>query len=154
MRKIILSAAAALAICGAGVALAQPGPMGFGGGWGHHEGLEILHKLELTEAQQAQVKSIMKDGFQADRPLMDQIHGLREQMASRILAPGQVSADQFGTEMGQIAQIEQQLAQNRLAIVLKVRALLTPEQLTKAADLHTKLAALHAQARQVMGEPD
>jgi hypothetical protein len=40
-----------------------------------------------------------------------------------------------------------------LKVVLQVRGLLTPDQLAKAADVKTKMRALRAQMRELLGEP-
>jgi hypothetical protein len=44
--------------------------------------------------------------------------------------------------------------QEGLAVALEVRNLLTPEQLAKAAELHTKMKTLRAEMRGVMEDKE
>jgi Spy/CpxP family protein refolding chaperone len=145
IRQILIAAAATCAIS-AGAAIAHPE----GGGWGHGEGMEILHSLNLTDAQKEQVHGIEKAAWAQARPIMEQMHAVHEQLATALLASGNVTADQLAPMVTQEEQLRTQMDQMHLNTVLQVRALLTPEQLAQAGAVHQKLAALHDQEHAVI----
>jgi Spy/CpxP family protein refolding chaperone len=117
IRNTLLSAAAALALT-ASIAVAHEDHHG---GPGMGEGMEILHSLNLTDAQKEQVHGIERTAWAQARPIMMQMHAVHEQLANAVL----------GT-------------------VLQIRALLTPEQVEQASTMHQKLAALHEQEHAIM----
>jgi len=148
--KFTLAARAALAACMisvGGLAVAQPMEMG---PWHHGmDDMEFLHGLNLTAAQKTQAHTILKSAFATNRPLMEQMHTLREQHINLLLTPGSTEA-QIAAVVKQEEGVRNELDAKRLAIALQLRALLTPQQLSQAADLHSKLEALHEQERQTI----
>ncbi len=114
----------------------------------------LLRHANLTAAQDKQVHQLMEDSFTQCRPLMKQLRTLHEQMADKLLNPGKLSASDFTTMQTQENNLRNQLDAQMLATALKIRGLLTPDQLSKVADLHTKLKALHAQAEALLGDDD
>jgi Spy/CpxP family protein refolding chaperone len=143
-RHIIMAAASSCALAATG-ALAHPGGDFHGG-----EGMEILHSLNLTDAQKDQAHQIEHAAWAQARPVMEQMHAVHEQLATAMLAPGAVTADTLAPMVTQEQQLRAQLDSMRLNTALQIRALLTPEQLTEAAVTHQKLAALHEQEHAVM----
>lgn len=139
-----LTAMALAGVISAGAA-AQPGP-----GWHHLEGMEVLHGLSLTGAQQGQVHAIIKHAWEQAKPLRKKMRALHEQMADQLLAEGSASAEQLAPLVQQSEQLRGQLDQIHVDTMVKIRALLTPEQVTRAADLHKKLSQLHEQERQLV----
>ena len=146
IRNVILSAAAALALT-ASLAVAHEGGHG---GPGMGEGMEILHSLNLTDSQKEQVHGIEKTAWAQARPIMTQMRAVHEQLANALLTPGPVTADQLAPMVTQEEQLRAQMDQMHLSTVLQIRALLTPEQITQAATMHQKLAALHDQEHAVL----
>jgi Spy/CpxP family protein refolding chaperone len=138
-------------------ALAAPGEHGPGGpgGCGGPMAMPmmmILRHVNLTADQESQVHQIMQAGFTQNQPLMDQLHSTREAIADKLLTTGTVSAADLTPLQAQEAKIHQQLAQNMMATALKIRGVLTPDQLTQAATLHGKIKALDDQMRALMGD--
>jgi Spy/CpxP family protein refolding chaperone len=153
--KQTLIAAAAAGALSAGAAMAQP----MEGGWHHGgpgggEGMELLHSINLTDAQKQQAHEIEHAAWAQAKPIMQQMRAVHEQLETAMLAPGSVTADQLSPLVTQEEQLKSQLDQQHLNTVLQIRALLTPEQLTQAAATHQKLAALHEQEHAVMHASD
>jgi Spy/CpxP family protein refolding chaperone len=118
------------------------------------EGMEILHSLNLTDAQKEQAHRIEHAAWGQARPIMEQMHAVHEQMASALLGSGAVSAEQLAPLLTQEEQYRTQLDQIHLNAMVQVRALLTPEQVGQAAATHQKLEALHEQERAVLHGED
>ncbi len=149
---------ASIALAFAGTASAQMMPgMGMGMGMmdmpmGHHlEAMEMLHGLDLTPDQRGHVHDIIHGAFDQARPLLEKMRTLRGQLEDAMLASGNVTEDQLKPLMQQKEQLRTQLDQIRLEAMLKVRAVLTPQQIAHAAELHRKLADLRAQERAILG---
>ncbi len=147
-RHLIVAAAAACALS-AGAAMAHPG-----GDWHGGEGMEILHSINLTDAQKEQARSIEKASWAQNKPLMEQMHAVHEQIATAMLASGTVTADQLAPLVTQEEQLRSQLDSARINTMLQIRALLTPDQLAQAAATHAKLAALHEQEHAIVHASD
>jgi Spy/CpxP family protein refolding chaperone len=147
LRHLTIAAAATCALTAAGVAAAQPM------GW-HHGGpgggdMEFLHGLNLTDAQKDQAKTIEKSAWAQAKPLMEQLHTLHEQFITTLLTAGSTQVQAAAIQQ-QEESVRAQLDTDRLGTALQLRALLTPEQLSQAADLHSKLEALHQQEHDVI----
>lgn len=151
-KRTMIAAAACLTLAST-VAMAQPMPgMGGHGMEMGRPGMMMLEGLNLTDAQKQAAQEIIHGSWQQARPLMQQLRGVRQQFAGQLLAPGSVTAAQFAPLMQQEQALRAQLDTQRLDTALKLRALLTPEQLAQAATKRDKLVALHAQMRDVMHE--
>jgi Spy/CpxP family protein refolding chaperone len=111
--------------------------------------MEIMHQLNLTDAQKQQAHTIMEGAWARAKPVMDQMHSVHEQLAAQFLTSGTTAA-QLEPLVRQEEQLRAKLDSEHLNIALQVRNLLTPDQLAQAATLHTKLSALHEQEHEVM----
>lgn len=157
LRKILLTACLAVMASAPIAALAQPmgpggpGPVMIGAGPMPMPLMMIMRHLNLTSDQQAKVHQLMDANFAQSQPLMKQLHTIHDQMADMLMSTGSVSASDLAPLQQQEAQIHQQLDQQMMATALQIRGLLTPDQLSQAADLHTKLKALRAQMDALMG---
>ncbi len=73
----------------------------------------------------------------ADRSAMGdtfgQLHQAKKNLANLLLGPQDVQAAAVSKQLAQIAQLKQELAQHETGTVLAIRAILTPDQLAKAA---------------------
>ena len=148
VKQTLVATVAACALVG-GVALAQPRGEQHGS-WHGGEGMEILHSLNLTDAQKEQAHSIEKAAWGQAKPIMEQMHAVHEQMANALLGSGTVTTEQLSPMVTQEEQYRTQLDQIHINAMVQVRALLTPEQVTQAAAMHQKLEALHEQEREVL----
>jgi protein CpxP len=146
MRKnIVFGAVLSGAMLLAGAAIAQPH-----GEWGHGP-MEFLHGLNLSEAQQAQVQQIFKNGFETIKPLMEKLHAAHEAEVNQVLGAGDVTAASLAPAIAQEETLRAQLDQAHVATMLQIRAVLTPEQLAAAAAKHAQIEQLHEQEHALMG---
>jgi protein CpxP len=135
------------------------GMMGHGGGMGHGGMMGMsplplfLRAANLTSAQQAQIKQILHDNRTNLHTQFEQMHTAREALAAKLFSSGPVAASDLATETQQISQAQQQMLQNELNVALQVRAILTPAQLQKVAQVHQQFESLHQQMRALMGPP-
>jgi protein CpxP len=90
----------------------------------------LVRHLALTDAQRAEIRSIVRQTADANAALRDQLHSLRQQERDAIRA-GKSEAE-LRTLAESAAPIMAQLHANRLATRAKIYALLTPEQKQKA----------------------
>lgn len=132
--KISLATLAIL-VAGIAVAVAQ-GPMhhgGFGGPEHHMMGF-LTRQLDLTEAQQAQVKDIFAKEKPTIGPLMMQKGQLHQQLMQEAISstsnPTKIQA--LAAQQG---QLETALAVEHAKIASQVYNILTPDQKTKAQTL-------------------
>lgn len=140
----------------AGPAFAQQGG-GFGWqGMGHGSGLYmslplLVKGVELTEAQQAQVKQIVGAHQVQFRALLAQLRSAHGQLGEKLYAPGPLKADDVAPLVQQIGQLRGQLSQEALQVALEIRAVLTPEQLARAEQIQHKLKDLRSEMRSLLG---
>jgi Spy/CpxP family protein refolding chaperone len=145
LRQLLIAAAAAGAL-GAVGASAQP----MGPEFHHGGGMEFLHGLNLTDAQKAQMQQIHKAGWAQMKPIMTQMRSVHEQIVNRMLAAGDVTAEDLAPLVTQEEALRNQMDSLHLSQTLQMRSVLTREQLAQAATTHTKIEALHAQEHAVM----
>lgn len=150
MRKNLflgLALSSALAVGSFAVAAqGAPGPGG-PGGWGHHggrHGMMDLHKLNLSDAQKASIKQIMKSSFGQNK---SQFQALRQQRqafeAMNPTDPGYQSA------AASLAQAEGAATTARVQQMANVRAqiyaVLTPAQQSQLASMKAQQQARRQQ---------
>ena len=139
---VIWGAAATIAVGGfAAVAHAQ-GPGGGGhpgfGGMGHGLlGGMIKHALNLTDAQQEQIKAITTSAFENNQALRTQLKAAHDTERAAI------KAGKSDAELAQLAQsyapLHTQLHATRLQTEAKIYKVLTPEQRAKADEIRGKM---------------
>jgi Spy/CpxP family protein refolding chaperone len=155
---ILLAAVAILVGLGTATVQAQPmGPPGMGGPrMGHmmppgDSPAMLLHLIlkqaNLTADQRAQVRKIMEADHQSLRTLFTQLQAANKQLADKLLAPGKVQAADLAPQVQQITQLRQQLMEQGVKTALAVRAVLTPEQLAKVAQMKDRVEKLQAEMR-------
>ncbi len=150
----VVIAASLLAACVAPPrAQAQAPP--YGGGWrgdGGALGLPaLLRSVNLTPDQQSQVQAILSSRRAAARSIIQQLRQAQEELADKLVAPGQLQMSDLQPQLQQISRLREQLLQNSAQATLEIRALLTPDQLTKAAEVKDKLRQLRSEMRQLLG---
>jgi Spy/CpxP family protein refolding chaperone len=107
----------------------------------------VLKGIELTDAQEKQVRDIMTAHRATFRTLFSALQVAHQEVADKLFAPGEVQAEDLTTPMQRVAQLREQLMQEGLKVALAVRGILTPEQLAKAAEIKERMRALHAEMR-------
>lgn len=125
--------------------IARPGMRGHGAGFGeHHGGVLGLHllgrldhvkeKLDLSDAQVDQLKTIFRETHDQNEPYRDQMKGgLHDVMTTLLADPNNTGAAQ--AILDRQAAAEKAMKQNVLAATSKALNVLTPEQRTKLAQL-------------------
>ena|SRR5581483_895135 len=138
----ILAATLAILVAGAAVALSQNaaghmrhhgGPFGFE----HHIIGFLTEKLDLTDAQQAQVKDILAKEKPSLQPLMAQVDQSRAQIM-REATSGSFDEAKVRAIASQQSQAETELSVAHARIASQIFNLLTPEQKTKALEMLQK----------------
>ena len=121
------------------------------GGWGGGLMLGVpLHSLNLTPDQRTQVQSILSTYRSSARPIIQQLRQAQSGLGDKLLAPGQLPAADLQSQLQQISQLRTQLLQLSAQATLEVRNLLTPDQLSAAAQTKDKLRDLRSQIRQLL----
>lgn len=117
------------------------------GMWGGQHRLAFLtQQLNLTDAQQAAAKDIFAQARTESQPIMDQLKQGHEAVAAAVKA-GKSDAEltqlsqQQGVLMGQLAAVHTKA-------MARFYAQLTPDQKTKADQLHEQMKARFQQFRQ------
>src|SRR5215471_4356762 len=133
-KKLFIVIAIVLAVAaGLTVSVAAQGPHGR---FGHHEGWMLRHmtkELNLTEAQQTQIKGILAAEKSKIQPLMKQLHDNR--IAANSNFTGNFDEAQVRAQANQQAQIMSDLMVERAREKSQIYAVLTPEQQAKAKQL-------------------
>src|SRR5437870_3622636 len=149
---VILTALAGLASASA-PAGAQPGAYVHGPGAGGGDGAMMLPLLlrgaNLTPEQDAKVRELLAARRAASRALVAQLHQAQEELADKLFAPGLLKEADLQPQLQKIAQIREQLMQESARVALEVRALLTPEQLGRAAQVKDRMRQLQSEMRQL-----
>jgi periplasmic protein CpxP/Spy len=137
---LVLAAAAGLATA----ALAQGH-----GRFGHHKGWmlqRMTRELNLTEAQQAQIKSILQTEHARIQPLKQQLR--QNQQAQGTPTTGAFDEAQARAFAGKQAQIMSDLIVEKQRTKSQIYAVLTPDQRTKAQELMQEREQRRLQHRQ------
>lgn len=114
----------------------------------------VLNHAGLTSAQSDQVHKIMEADHDALRALFNQLQAANDDLASKLFAAGNVQAADLAPQVQRITQLRQQLMEQGLKTTLAIRAVLKPEQLTKVAQLKTRMDKLQAEMRSIMDSKD
>lgn len=112
----------------------------------------VLKGIDLTEAQEKQVRAIMQTHRATLRTLFGELKTAQEEVADRLFAPGDVRAEDLTGQLQRVSQLREQLMQEGLKVALEVRAILTSEQLAKAAEIKTRMRSLHSEMRDLFRE--
>lgn len=130
-----VSAVLALALL-AGVAVAQGAHRQAGDFFGPRLG-NMSDVLDLTDAQQAQIKQIFQSGKSAVKPLWQQEHQSHEAMM-QLITSGKFDQGTAQNIANQEAQIHAQLEVQHAQLAAQAYQVLTPEQKTKLAQVLAK----------------
>ena len=112
----------------------------------------LLRGADLTDQQKTQIKTIMAAHRGTLRPLFQQLRTAHEELATKLLAPGDIQTGDLTPQLQQIARLREQLSQEGLAVMLEVRKVLTAEQLAKAAQRRERMQALRQEMQGLFNE--
>ena len=111
----------------------------------------LLFSGDLTDEQHEKVHEIMKGNRQTIAGLFAQLRTANDELAAKLLAPGTVAKADLQPTLDRIASIRQQLLDQGAKVALEVRALMTAEQIAKAAQVHERLEQLDEEKRKLLG---
>jgi protein CpxP len=156
-KRMLAVLAFGVALLLAGAAVAQHGPggpghgsFGFGGG-GHMLGF-FSDYLDLTTAQQDQIKTIMEKEKPAVQPLMQQMGQYHSQLA-QLAQSGTFDEAKVRAIATQQAQTQVELTVQHTRIMSEMVQVLTADQKTKLASLMAKHEKRMQEHMQHMGPP-
>lgn len=150
--KTYFAAMAALCIGISAPAFAQEhGHFGHGG---MMEIRSLLKAANLTPDQKTQVHQIMQSSRAENKALFTQMKALHEQLADKLASAGPVSVSDLTAIHAQIAQLRSQLDVQMAQNAIKVRAILTADQLRQVSATHEQLKSLRAQMKALTPEED
>lgn len=112
----------------------------------------LLRSAELTADQQAKVREIIAAHRATARPIVAELRQAQADLADRLFAPGALQEADLAAPLQQIAQLRGQLLQQSARVAVEVRALLTPEQLAKAAQVKDRMRTLQTEMQQLLRE--
>jgi Spy/CpxP family protein refolding chaperone len=141
------------ALLAATLAPAAAGAQGWGGGGRGGGALmlpALLRSANLTADQQTKMHDILKARRTAARPLVASLRQAQQDLADKLLAAGTVSVADVQPQLDRINQLRGQLLQNSAQAALDIRAILTADQIAKAADTKDKLRQLHQEIHQLL----
>jgi Spy/CpxP family protein refolding chaperone len=113
----------------------------------------MIRAANLSPEQQAKVRGILATHRAATRPLIEQLRQAQQELGAKLLAPGSLQPADLQPQLARIGQLRDQLAQDSAQAALDVRAVLTPEQLARAAHTKERLSQLREEMRQLMPPP-
>ncbi len=170
MSPVLRLLVAAVALTWAGAAAAQPpgpppglppggpfrimigdGPMGGGDGPGSVLPM-MLHASNMTPEQEQQVRAIMTADRSRLRSLFGQIDQANDALAAKLVGSAPVDAASLAPEVERIAALRGELLKQGLQSALAIRAVLTPEQLERAAKKRARMITLQKEMRELMDE--
>ena len=125
------------------------GPGGHRGGGGGAFGWPVLRAVGLDDAQKAQIRQIFTTHRPQLQSLRQQLMTAQGQVRDKLLSPTPPTA----ADIVPINQLRDQLAQERLAMALEIRNVLTPDQLAKAAQIRQQMKQLRQQMRDLTKPP-
>ena len=152
---LVLFAPAALAQGHLGPPPGGPGGHGGPGGpgeMGHY--LMLLHNLSLTAAQQDSLRSLVDAQRSQVGPLLDALRTGHDNLNAKLYAAGSgPSLSELTSETSQLSQLHAQIDLSELQTLLKIRALLTSDQLSQLSSLHHQLESLRQQTDALLKPP-
>jgi Spy/CpxP family protein refolding chaperone len=151
-------------LLGAALLVATPHAYAFGPGGGGGEGFRghggpggpaglplRLLAADMTPDQRTQIRAILMANRAELRSILQELHAAHEALANKMFTPGALTASDVQAEEQAIAAAHQKLLDHGTKVMLAVRAVVTPDQLTKAAARKKQLDALHEQMRSILG---
>ena len=153
-RSAMLMAVLAAGAVAVGQAHAHP-PMGGPGAQCHGPGgFPFTQGVDLTAKQKDSIKQIFKSDHDASKALHKQDHDLHEQVEAVMMAPGKIDQAKLDDLVKQQNDLDARENAARMAVAVKGRDLLTPEQLSAAKARQDKVKGLMEQIHQIQHGPE
>jgi len=110
----------------------------------------MVRSANLTPEQDTKVKELVVARRTAARALSQQLRQSEDELAEKLLAPGSIHLADVQPQLQRIAQLREQILRDSTQAALDIRALLTPEQLARAAQTNTRMRQLQREMRQLV----
>ena len=156
----LLGGLALTAAASAPTAAQAPGPppgheSGLRGGRGRADGdlWLMIRAADLTPEQHARVRAILSAHRNTARPLIEQLHQAQQELSAKLLAPGALQTGDIQPLLLRIGQLRDTLALDSAQAVLEVRAVLTADQIARAAQTRERLRQLRDEMHQLTQPP-
>ncbi len=105
----------------------------------------LLKGAELTPDQVNQVFALRGASRQDDEQLSDSLKSLRNQFDEKFTSTGQLDVEGLTALQNQILEVQAQRDRLDFQTMLKVRALLTSDQLARVDETHQRVVSLDAE---------
>jgi Spy/CpxP family protein refolding chaperone len=112
--------------------------------------LYVLKGVNLTTEQQTQVQAIREAHQQTGMKLQTELRSANDAVVKKFLTAGDLTTESFTGDTQRITELEAQLLKERIAIGVKVRKVLTADQLAKAAEIIAKQQERRAQQESLL----
>jgi Spy/CpxP family protein refolding chaperone len=156
MRRLLMITILTASLSAATVGAQPMGPMRGGAGFGPEPGMMLpmlIRKVGLSDTQRQQVRTILNGHRPRFQTLFPQLRDAQQALESRLVSTDPVKAEDLAPQIQRVADVRKQILQEGVAVAIEVRGILTPEQLARAAEMHTQMGALRDQMHKLVGEP-
>src|SRR5712692_2407115 len=109
----------------------------------------LLRGAHLTPEQDVKIQAILTARRAVSRALVEQLRQAQNGLTDKLFASGAVKESDLQPQLQQIAQLRDQLLRESAGVALEVRALLTPEQLSRVAQVKDRIRQLQNEMRQL-----
>ena len=133
-----------------GFSFPHDGMGGAGAGLGGPRLWRLLRALNLTDTQKAQVHDLFTAHRSSVQTLRGEMRATQQQLVDLLLSPNPIDPNALHVTAQQLAGQRDQLLQEHLTLAQEIRNVLTPAQLTQAAQLKDQLRALRATRHQLL----
>jgi len=110
-----------------------------------------LRSANLTSEQQTKLREILDSTRPESESLLKELHSIHQQIADKLLSSGTVTESDLAPLTRRAGQLEEKMQQQSIATALKIRAILTPEQLAKMSTFNQRMSSIHSQIEALMG---
>ncbi|MFN8545251.1 MAG: periplasmic heavy metal sensor [Candidatus Binatia bacterium] len=114
----------------------------------------LLRGAGLSAEQSERVKRIFAQHRGPLQSLRRQLRAAQDGLADRMTAPGDIKIGDLGPQLDRVAKLRRDLAEEMTRAALEVRAILTPEQLQRAAKWKDRMRAVEGELRSLVGDEE
>jgi Spy/CpxP family protein refolding chaperone len=110
----------------------------------------LLGSAHLTAEQRTQVQAILASRRAGIRALIRDVQQAQDELADKLLTPGSLQLGDVQPQLSKIGTLRDRLLQDSAQVTLEIRALLTPEQISRAGLVKDKLRQLRSEVQQLL----
>jgi hypothetical protein len=115
--------------------------------------MAALRAAELTPAQQEKMRQIMDSERNQSEAAIGRLHIIHEQISDKLLGTKAVSEAELASLAQQANEVNEQMQQQWLRTAIRIRSILTPDQLSRMNAFHHQVTAINAQIEALMQSP-